>query len=151
MSTALKYRVEITPSRWRNYQWIFPSLIIWGGLHSLSDNTYSWVAIEYFSFIACVSTLFFYWQHLQQAALLPETYLLGDDGSWQQTMSGIISVEGSREVLSGKSRVTPFAVFLCFSTQSPPRWILKGECDEQNYRRLCRIVLQRANLAQDEP
>ncbi len=75
--------------------------------------------------------------------------MLGDDGSWQQTLLGAKTVEGSRELLSNKCRVTPFAIFLDFNSTKKPRWVLKGECDEHSYRRLCRIVLQRTGSSQE--
>ncbi|NMH58942.1 protein YgfX [Alteromonas ponticola] len=150
MLTASKYRVDISPSPWRNYQWLIPTFAAWAVLHSLSENTYSWVPVEYLSIIAGLLSIVFYWHQYQQPRMASQTYLLGEDGSWQQTMEAMVAVEGSREILSDKSRVTPLAVFLSFSTTAQSRWLLKGECDEQNYRRLCRIVLRHRNATQDK-
>ncbi|MCW8107379.1 hypothetical protein OPS25_02540 [Alteromonas ponticola] len=149
MSTALKYRVDLTPTTLRKYQWIIPALTVWCILPALSANTYSWVSLGYFSLLACVASVIFYWHNQRKAPCFTESFLLGDDGSWQQTMLANHPIESNQEYLNNQCKVTPWAVFLCFTTPTESRWVIRGECDELSYRRLCRIVLQRTNTNRD--
>ncbi|QJR82089.1 hypothetical protein CA267_015695 [Alteromonas pelagimontana] len=139
-----KYRLSLQVSPLRRYAYYGPVIILGVALYLLPEPVWTWLSPLYLFLLFVPVALWCGWQHRQPVEQQPEAVQINQEAHWQVLLRNNIAVEEPYQIISRKSCVTFFAIYLCLLDQNNKkfhRWIMRGECSEQDYRRLVRQVL----------
>lgn len=139
----LKYKFTIVPLAIRRYAVLLPALAGVIAAFSASDALFSYLArwevycLAALMWVACVIQL--------RCAPQPVPMLVLFDGEqrWQQAATPQALAEAPVRLVSKRSRLTPWGLYVGFDNHQPGQWILKHEIGQADFRRVARAIRAR--------
>ena len=154
-----KYRVKLTYSPWRHVVGMLILIAALGfSITNLPEAVWTWISPSWLWLCALMCALIYMglnwnaWRKLSKPTTAPsnDVYTLTDDGSLRALMVSGEEIYSPAVNLHKSSLLLPWGLTLNVERTARKwyqpyyehvRWVLKGECSEADYRRLCRAII----------